>query len=784
MKIRFAEHAGFCSGVKRALEDTLKAADGADRVFTLGPLVHNRQVVDELRRQGIEYVDELGEIQESTVIIRSHGVPPDIIEEAKKKNLIIIDATCPFVKRVQSIVSRLAEEGFRIIIVGDPEHPEVKGLEGWSRGHAVVVDDINQVEQMCQAEKIAVVSQTTLVEEYFEQVVEEIKKINPGAQIHKTICRATDVRQKAAAELAKNVDLMIVIGGHNSSNTRKLAAVCKTTGTPTYHIEKAEDLQKEWLENINVTGVTAGASTPIWSLKEVYCKMSEFMNDSSEEKEVLEGEILKKDKIEGEAEEEVSEEKQEMTSSQEEGEIKEEEETEEVPETQQEEEEAEEVSDAKQEEEETEEVPDAKQEEEETEEVEETPAAAQDSKQTETEETEKSEEMLTSDEYSSSIPQKGSVIKGKIIQVTESELYIDLNFKSDGVVPRTEVNLKEGESLTDQFQVGDELNLYVLKVPAADEDRVILSKKRFDRENLWKELERAFEEGEQMTGTVSEVVKGGLILDLGIRAFLPASLVDLKYVPDLQQFVGEEMKVNVIELNRSKNKVVVSRKKVLEEEQEEVKKETLANINSGDTIEGEVRRLTDFGAFVDIGGIDGLVHISEISWQRIDHPSAELEVGEKVDVKILSVKPEEERISLSIKQAKPDPWTLVSQKFNKGELVTGPIKCVVDFGVFVEIMPGVEGLVHISQLAEEHVAHPSELVSEGQDITVKILDINPSDKRISLSLREAKKETEEKEKPPVVQEKVEEDIDTRGSGFTIGDQLGDFSFEDTKEEEE
>ena len=755
MKIRFAEHAGFCTGVERALNKTFETADQGHKLFTLGPLVHNQQVVDELQKRGIKYVNELEEIEEGIVIFRSHGVPPEIVEEAERKKLKIIDATCPFVKKVQNKVSRLTQEGYKIIIVGDPEHPEVKGLVGWSRGQAVVVDDIQKVKKECQDKEIAVVSQTTLAEEYFDRVVEEIKKFHPGAQIHKTICKATDLRQKAAAELAKKVNLIIVIGGYNSSNTRKLAAVCEMTGTPTYHIEKAGDLKKGWLDNINVVGVTAGASTPIWSLKEVYSKMSEFMNDNNEEKEVFEEENLNEDKIEGEAEEEVSEEKQEINSTQEEPEETEEKiETEESPEVQQEAEEGEEAVEDSQEE---------------PQEI-----AAQ--------ETEKSEDMLTSEEYTSSIPKKGSVIKGKIIQVTESEMYVDLNLKNDGVVPRTEVNLKEGETLQDQFQVGDELDLYVLKVPSADEERVILSKKRYDREKLWNDLENAFETGEQMTAVVSEVVKGGLILDLGIRAFLPASLVDLRYVPDLQQFVGEEMKINVIELNRPKNKVVVSRKKVLEEEQQEIKKETLANIDQGEVIQGEVRRLTDFGAFVDIGGIDGLVHISEISWQRIDHPSAELEVGESVDVKVLSINPEEERISLSIKQARPDPWTVVNKNFNKGELVTGAIKCVVDFGVFVEIMPGVEGLVHISQLADEHVTHPSELVSEGQEITVKILDINSSDKRISLSLREANKDSEEKTKPEVVHEKVDED--TRGSGFTMGEVLGNFSFEDTNDDNE
>lgn len=755
MKIRFAEHAGFCIGVERALKKALEKADEGDLIFTLGPLVHNQQVVEFLKQKNINYVDSLEEIEEGTVIFRSHGVPPEIVKEAENKSLKIVDATCPFVKKVQNQVSHLAEQGYQIIIAGDPEHPEVKGLIGWSRGQAVVIDDIIKVKEFSQREKIAVVSQTTLVEEYFNRVVEEIKKYNPEVHIFKTICRATGLRQKAAVKLAEQVNLMIVIGGHTSSNTRKLAAICNMTGTPTYHIEKATDLQKEWLDNINIVGVTAGASTPICSLKEVYSRMSEFIKENNEEKEVQEDEILKKDKIEGEAEEQVTEEEQvvEKENSQKE--------QDETGETMENVEEKEENSDPQ---------PEA--------EVVETGDAP------EIVSSDESEEKLSAEEVSSNIPKKGSTIQGKVIQVTDSEVYIDLNFKNEGVIPRNEVNLKEGESLQDLFQIGDELELYVLKVSMADEDRVILSKKRFDREKLWNDLEKAHEEGNEMTARVSEVVKGGLILDLGIRAFLPASLVDLRYVPDLQQFVGEEMKVRVIELNRSKNKVVVSRKKVLEQEMEETKKETLGQISQGEIIKGEVRRLTDFGAFVDIGGIDGLVHISEISWQRIEHPSAELEVGAIVDVKVLSINPGEERISLSIKQAKPDPWTVVNNSFTKGELVTGPIKCVVDFGVFVEIMPGVEGLVHISQLSEDHVTHPNEVVSEGQELTVRILDINSSDKRISLSLREAKTEKVKKEKPRVAQQRVEED--PKGTGFTMGEvmDLGDFFGNAKKEEDE
>ena len=746
MDIKLAKHAGFCAGVERALNIALKIAGEGKSVYTLGPLVHNKQVVEYLKDRGIKFKDSLEDIIEGTVVIRSHGVGSDVLEKAKQKNIDIVDATCPFVKKVQEKISKLIEEGYRILIVGDPSHPEVKGLVGWSQGQALVIKDIDELEDFNWEGKIAVLAQTTLIEDFFNQVVEEIKKIKPQVLVNKTICKATGVRQKTAVDLAGKVELMIVIGGYNSSNTRKLAEICKKTGTPTYHIEEAAELKREWLENIKVTGVSAGASTPMWSIKEVIRRMSEYNNDNLKEEE---------EQVNEEPNEELNEETNEEPND-EEGVM--EEEVEETPEVE------EDVVDASKKEDETSEE-----------------------RKEDIPEQEMSQKDLEKDIVSL---EKGDIVKGKVVQVTAEELLVDVGYKADGIIPRTEVNVKTGESLEEHFQVGDELDLFVLKVPATDDDKLLLSKKRYDREKQWKDLEKSFEEEEELTCEVIEVVKGGLIVDVGIRGFLPASLVDLRYVPDLQQFVGEKIGVKVIELNRSKNKAVVSRKKVLEEEMQEKKKETLADIEENMVIKGIVRRLTDFGAFVDIGGIDGLVHISEISWQRIDHPADVLNVGEEVEVKILSINIEEERISLSIKQAMPDPWSLISSRFNAGDLVEGKIKCIVDFGIFVEIMPGVEGLVHISQLAEDHVTHPSEIVEEGEDIKVKILDVNPEDKRISLSLKEARKELTEEKKDKVEGKKdseqdtaVQDNDESRGPGVTLGDVFGDL-FEKNKDEDE
>lgn len=749
MEIRVADHAGFCAGVKRAIRLALEAACRGEEVYTLGPLVHNRQVVEYLKDKGVKYVEGLGEINHGTVVFRSHGAGPGVYDQAKEKGLAIVDATCPFVKKVQEKVCSLAESGYKIIIAGDLTHPEVQGLVDWSRGHAVVIEDEGQLEDLKWDNKMAIIAQTTVREEFLNRLVERAKANDPEVAVYRTICQATRLRQKAAVELAGQVDLMLVIGGYNSSNTRKLAAACNETGTPTYHIEEAAELKKDWLDNIKITGVTAGASTPVWSIKEVIRIMSEFNNEE-----------FKEENVEEEENEEKKEEEEEVGSGK-------------IPEEPLEGEETEEPEEA---------VEEAAEEEAAEEEGEEVTAEVEE------------EEEVTEETYDREITpiEKGEIVKGKVVQVADDELLVDVGYKMDGIVPRSEVDVKSGESLKDTFQVDDEMDLYVLKVPVSDDDKLLLSKKRYDREKYWQDLEQAFNNQEVLTCQVSEVVKGGLIVDLGVRGFLPASLVDLRYVPDLQEFVGEDIQVKIIELNRAKNKVVVSRKAVLEEEMEQKKKETMETIEEGMVIKGIVRRLTDFGAFVDIGGIDGLVHISEISWQRIDHPSDVLNVGEEIEVKVLSINPEEDRISLSIKHAKPDPWTLVTSKFTPGEIVEGNVKCIVDFGVFVEIMPGVEGLVHISQLAEEHVTHPSEIVSEGEDIQVKILDINAEDKRISLSLKEARREEEgekevkEEKKKEETSKKVEED-ESKGSGVTLGDVFGDLfdrEEEEDKEEEE
>lgn len=360
----------------------------------------------------------------------------------------------------------------------------------------------------------------------------------------------------------------------------------------------------------------------------------------------------------------------------------------------------------------------------------------------------------------------GDMVKGKAVLVEEEQVLVDIGYKSEAVLPRNEIILEEGIALKDRFEEGDEIDLLVLRVNQ-QEDKIIVSQKRLEREKRWKEIEDAVEAEATMQGLVKEVVPAGIIVNLGsgIEGFMPGSLVDVRYIPDFTQFMGQEFSFKVIELNRDRDKIILSRKLLLEEEAEKRKKEVLSSLKEGEIIDGVVKRLTDFGAFVDVGGIDGLVHISEVSWQRVGHPQEVLKVSEEVQVKVLEVIPERERISLSIRRTQPDPWTRINEEYQVGEIITGRVTRIVNFGAFVELIPGAEGLVHISQMADFHVTHPSEIIREGEDVEAKILDINVDNKRISLSMKKARPASRSFSPAP--------EQESENQNVTLGDVFGD-----------
>ncbi len=339
-------------------------------------------------------------------------------------------------------------------------------------------------------------------------------------------------------------------------------------------------------------------------------------------------------------------------------------------------------------------------------------------------------------DYESTFPtiNEGEVVNGTVVRVDKDEVLVDIGYKSEGVIPVSELSIRRSVNPADEVSVGDEIAALVMTKEDA-EGRLILSKKRARFEIAWKAIEQAHEQSEPVTGRVIEVVKGGLILDLGVRGFLPASLVDIRRVQDLDEYMGQELRCKVIELNRSRNNVVLSRRAVLEDERKEMRQAILDKLNPGDVVEGTISNIVDFGAFVDLDGMDGLIHISELSWSHVNHPSEVLEIGQKVDVKVLDIDRERQRISLGLKQTQTDPWQQVLESYNEGDVVSGKVTKVVTFGAFVEILPGVEGLVHISELAQHHVENPREVVSQGDTVNVRILEVDAERRRLSLSLK-------------------------------------------------
>ncbi len=662
MEVRVAEKAGFCFGVKRAMEmaqDTVLKRKGP--IYSMGPLIHNPQAVKYLEEKGIKVINDLDEINEGTLIIRSHGVGPGLLHIAKNKGLAIVDATCPFVRRAQVLARNLMSEGYRVVVVGDRQHPEVQGIVGWTAGEALVVENAEEAVFIDQYSKIGVVAQTTQPLGNFESVVKVISEKNKEVRVCNTICSATSERQQAALDLARQVDVMVVVGGKNSANTRKLFSLCVKSGTPTFPVETAGELNQAWFQGVKVVGLTAGASTPDWIIEEVKRRMSEFEEMNNKEEGMEEAVEVK-------------------------------------------------------------------------------------------------------------AVRNGQVLKGTVVHVGQDEVMVDVGAKSEGVIPIRELSCCEINSPQDVVKVGDEIEVYVLKAED-NEGKLILSKEKADAEKAWDSLEEALNSKEPVEGTVREVVKGGLLVDVGVRAFLPASLVERGYLEDLSKYLGHVINARVIELNRGRKKVILSRKAVLEEEYAHLRKEIFENLEEGQIVKGVVRRITQFGAFVDIGGVDGLLHISEMSWHRISHPSEVVKVGDELEIMVLRVDRENEKISLGLKQVLPNPWDTVKEKYLVDSIVKAKVVRLAPFGAFVQLEPGVEGLVHISHLADRHVVSPDEVVNEGEEINVKVLSVDQEEKRIRLSIREVPGEKQNREYHEY--ENNNNNIKETDDVVTIGDMVGD-----------
>jgi 4-hydroxy-3-methylbut-2-enyl diphosphate reductase len=630
-----AETAGFCFGVSRAIDtvyDNVKECK--TKIYTLGPIIHNKQVVDDLHSKGVDAIDSIKDIKDkkSKVVVRTHGIAKEVYNELEINNIEYIDATCPYVRKIHKIVEKHYNDGYRIIIVGNREHPEVIGINGWCNNSAIIVDNVEDVKEKLKCtDKTCVVAQTTINREKWDDITRYIKSHCQEALIFDTICSATNLRQSEAEKIAKQVDIMLVIGGKHSSNTQKLAEICSRYCKDTYHIETFEELP----QNLNLSdkkiGITAGASTPAWIIKEVINKMTEKENLKTNDAEMSFAEAFE-------------------------------------------------------------------------------------------------QSLITLN--------TGDIVKGTVIGVSNNEVYVDLGFKSDGIIHISELTDDPSVSPEDIVKVGDEIEVFVVRVDDG-EGNVLLSKKKLDSIKGWEMIESSFNNKATVKGKVIEVVNGGIIaLVNGIRVFVPASQVSDRYVSDLNGFLKQNVSLRIIDLNKKKKRAVGSVRAVIEEEKEKKAEEFWNNVEVGKRYSGVVKKLTDFGAFVDLGGVDGLIHISELSWSKIKHPSEVLKEGDVAEVYISELDKEKKRISLGFKKAEDNPWVIAKSKFNLGDVVKCKVVRLVPFGAFVELIPGVDGLIHISQIANKRIGKPADVLSIGQEVEAKIIEMDLDNQKISLSIRE------------------------------------------------
>ena len=640
MPIKVAETAGFCFGVKRAVDAVYDAIEQGKKIATLGDIIHNRQVTDDLSTKGVYSYEKVEDIQKDHIIvIRAHGVGKDVYE--KIGNREYIDLTCPFVSKIHKIVEKHYNDGYKIVIIGDETHPEVIGINGWCNYEADVIDsELTDFKIDFDKKPLCVVAQTTIKKENFVQKVQILKKACKSTIEFDTICSATRDRQAEAEELAKESDCMIIVGGRKSSNTKKLYEISKKLCTDTYHVETADELPQKQYYKI---GITAGASTPARIIREVVKAMSENLKNEESFAELFE-------------------------------------------------------------------------------------------------------------QYDQKTLNNGDIIDGQIVEVRKNEVIVDLGgFKYNGQLAADQITDDPSLEPSDVVKEGDTIRVYVIGVNDA-EGKVVLSRKKLVAMESWNKIKAAYDEEQIMEGKVIKAVKGGVVaLANDAQVFIPARQISEKYVSDLQSLVGTTLKFKLIELDERRKRVVGSARVLLEAERKAKEAEFWADASEGKHYSGTVKSLTSFGAFVDIGGVDGLVHISELSWNKIKHPSEVCAVGDIMDVYIKEINPETKKISLGFKKIEDNPWTIAQEKVHVGDVITVKIVRMMPFGAFAEIIPSVDGLIHISQIADKRIGKPEDVLAIGQEVEAKVTDINWDEKKISLSIRALI----EKEEP--AQEVVEEE---------------------------
>lgn len=647
-RIEIADKAGFCFGVDRAVKIVYNIIENGKKAVTYGEIIHNETVVNELKSRGVDVInspEEIEKLENTSVVIRSHGVGRDIYELLEKRKpfgVTVCDGTCPFVARIHKIVSEKSGEGFEIIILGDKNHDEVQGIVKHCQNPPYICSDVAELREILQKKfknfkkKVAIVAQTTYNIIIWEKCCRVIGSEYPEAEVYNTICSATAERQQSAVRLAEKSDVMIVIGGKRSSNTAKLYDICREHCKACFLISDAGELERENIpeklrelgENFNI-GITAGASTPAYIIKEVQNHMSEIIKNNDEDFDF---------------------------------------------------------------------------------------ASALDAS---------FKKIYT-----------GQRVKGYITAVNNTEATVDIGTKQTGYIALSELTDDPTLKVSDVVKVGDEVDLIVIKINDA-EGIVNLSKKKVDAMVGFDKLVKAKEEDAVLEGTVTNVVKGGVIvITEGTRVFIPASQATARRDEKLENLLKKTVKFKIIEINEQKFKAVGSIKAVLNAEKDAAKAKFWETVQVGDKFKGEVKSITNYGAFVDLGGIDGMVHISELSWNRIKHPSEVVKVGDVIEVFVKELDRESGRISLGYKKDEDNPWVKFANEYSVGDVVEAKVVSITPFGAFAQIIPGIDGLIHISQIANKKVANVKDVLSVGDVVKAKITEIDTEKKRISMSIRE------------------------------------------------
>ena len=629
MKVEVAKTAGFCFGVDRAVNTVYHLLEEGKQAATLGPIIHNPQVIADLESRGVRIVETPEETPPGyTLVIRSHGVPREVEENIQALSLPYVDATCPFVKKIHQLAAASGEEGKVFLLAGDKDHPEVRGILGHCKGENFVIKNAEELVELLKnhpelAEKpLAFAAQTTFHSGEWEKCLETLKKLCTNAAVFATICNATARRQKEAKTLAQRCDRMIVVGGKDSSNTAKLRDICAGY-CETYLIERADELPV-FSAGLSV-GITAGASTPASIIKEVLATMAEVNNNEQNFEEMLE-ESLK---------------------------------------------------------------------------------------------------SLNTDEK----------VHGVVVGISPTEVYVDVGRKQAGFIPAAELSNDPNVKPEEAVKIGDEMDLLIMKTND-QEGTIMLSKRRVDAMKGWEEIAQAQENNEILTGKVIEVVKGGVIVLKGaMRIFVPASQATASRGEDLNELMGQEVHFRIIEVNRQRRRAVGSIRSVLREERKAAQEKFWEQVEEGQTYTGKVKSLTNFGAFVDLGGVDGMVHISELSWNRIKHPSEVLNVGDTVEVYVKGLDRENGKISLGYKKPEDNPWVKLEREYPVGTVCDAKIVGMTQFGAFASVIPGIDGLIHISQIADHRIEKPQDVLKVGDEVKVKITEIDFDRHRVSLSIR-------------------------------------------------